>query len=198
MSAVQFKHRFSRPAVAEKRLSLTPNGDIRYQLKTPSRDGTTHVIFEPLDFVGRLAALVAKPSVNPTRFHGDFAPNSKHRALVTPAKRGRGGDLLPIGLAGSLVQRVKLVSPSTVSDWRIQLPNGVSVSFTGAVDASVLQQVLNTARLRSWSWCRGVQSAVGRILRLSANGRLRWVQRHRQGNFTDRCGMYGPCPAPVR
>ena len=97
MSAVQFKHRFSRPAVAEKRLSLTPNGDIRYQLKTPSRDGTTHVIFEPLDFVGRLAALVAKPSVNPTRFHGDFAPNSKHRALVTPAKRGRGGDLLPIG-----------------------------------------------------------------------------------------------------
>jgi plastocyanin len=28
--------------------------------------------------------------VNLTRFHGVFAPNSKHRALVTPAKRGRG------------------------------------------------------------------------------------------------------------
>ena len=38
-----------RPAVAEKRLSLTPNGNVRYQLKTPYRDGTTHVIFEPLD-----------------------------------------------------------------------------------------------------------------------------------------------------
>jgi ferredoxin-like protein FixX len=37
-----------------------------------------------------LAALVPKPRVNLTRFHGVFAPNSKHRALVTPAKRGKG------------------------------------------------------------------------------------------------------------
>jgi hypothetical protein len=54
------------------------------------RDGTTHVIFEPLDFMARLAALVPKPRVNLTRFHGAFAPKSKHRALVTPAKRGKG------------------------------------------------------------------------------------------------------------
>lgn len=80
----------SRPAVSGKRLSLTPNGNVRYQLKTPYRDGTTHVIFEPLDFIARLAALVPKPRVNLTRFHGVFAPNSKHRALVTPAKRGKG------------------------------------------------------------------------------------------------------------
>ncbi len=56
---------------------------MRYQLKTPYRDGTTHVIFEPLDFIARLAALVPKPRVNLTRFHGVFAPNSKHRAAVT-------------------------------------------------------------------------------------------------------------------
>jgi hypothetical protein len=80
----------SRPAVSEKRLALTANGNVRYQLKTPYRDGTTHVIFEPLDFIARLAALVPKPRVNLTRFHGVFAPNSKHRARVTPAKRGKG------------------------------------------------------------------------------------------------------------
>jgi hypothetical protein len=34
---------------------------------------------------------VPKPRVNLTRFHGVFAPNSKYRARVTPAKRGRGG-----------------------------------------------------------------------------------------------------------
>ena len=34
----------SRPAISEKRLSLTPNGDIRYQLKTPYREGTIPVI----------------------------------------------------------------------------------------------------------------------------------------------------------
>jgi hypothetical protein len=53
----------SRPAISEKRLSLTPNGNVRYQLKTPYRDGTTHVIFEPLDFIAWLAALVPKPRV---------------------------------------------------------------------------------------------------------------------------------------
>ena len=46
---------------------------MRYQLKTPYRDGTTHVIFAPLDFIARLAALVPKPRVNFTRFHGVFA-----------------------------------------------------------------------------------------------------------------------------
>ena len=38
----------ARPAVSEKRLSLTAQGKVRYELKTPYRDGTTHVIFEPL------------------------------------------------------------------------------------------------------------------------------------------------------
>jgi len=49
-----------------------------------------HVIFEPVDFIAKLAALVPKPRVSMTRFHGVFAPSSKYRALVTPAKRGKG------------------------------------------------------------------------------------------------------------
>ncbi len=79
----------TRPAISMKRLSLTRNGQVRYELKTPWRNGTTHVIFEPLDFISRLVALVPKPRVNLTRFHGVFAPNSKHRAQVTPARRGK-------------------------------------------------------------------------------------------------------------
>jgi hypothetical protein len=75
---------------SEKRLALTKDGRVRYELKTPYRNGTTHVIFEPLDFIARLAALVPKPRVNLTRFHGVFAPNSKHRITITPAKRGKG------------------------------------------------------------------------------------------------------------
>ena len=34
--------------------------------------------------------LVPKPRDNLTRIHGDFAPNSKHRIHVMPAKRGKG------------------------------------------------------------------------------------------------------------
>jgi len=54
-------------------------------------NGTTHVVFEPLDFVAKLAALVPRPRVNLTRYHGVFAPNSAHRAPVTKAGRGKGG-----------------------------------------------------------------------------------------------------------
>jgi len=44
----------TRPAIATKRLSITRNGRVRYELKTPWRNGTTHVIFEPLDFMYRM------------------------------------------------------------------------------------------------------------------------------------------------
>ena len=83
----------ARPAIANERLSLTRQGNIRYRLKTPYRDGTTHVIFEPLDFIARLTALVPKPRVNLTRFHGVFASNSRLRSRVIPgggARRCRG------------------------------------------------------------------------------------------------------------
>ena len=63
--------------VSEKRLAITTFPKERYPLKTPYHDGTigdrrSHVIFEPLDFIARLAALVPKPRVNLTRFHGVF------------------------------------------------------------------------------------------------------------------------------
>jgi hypothetical protein len=54
-----------------------------YQLKTPYRNGTTHVVFEPLDFMAKLAALIPKPKVNLTCFHGVFAPNSQYRKVIT-------------------------------------------------------------------------------------------------------------------
>jgi hypothetical protein len=74
----------SRPAVAIERLSLTEGGYVRCALKTPYRDGTTHVIFEPEDFIARLAALVPKPRAHLTRYHGVFAPASPDRAQVVP------------------------------------------------------------------------------------------------------------------
>jgi hypothetical protein len=46
-------------------------------------------MFEPLDFLARLAALVPKPRVHLTRYHGVLAPHSALRAAVTPAGRGR-------------------------------------------------------------------------------------------------------------
>jgi hypothetical protein len=72
----------ARPAIAVHRLSLTPEGNVRYELKTPYRNGTTHMVFEPLDFISKLAAFIPAPRVNLTRFHGVFAPNSHYRAAI--------------------------------------------------------------------------------------------------------------------
>ena len=78
----------TRPAVSTERLSLTAYGLIHYRLKTPHRDGTTHVVFEPLDFMARPAARVPTPRVNLTRYHGVFAPNHHLRKQATSVRRG--------------------------------------------------------------------------------------------------------------
>ena len=43
----------ARPAVAIPRLSLSCTGKVIYTLKTPYRDGTTQVAFDPVDFIAR-------------------------------------------------------------------------------------------------------------------------------------------------
>jgi len=48
------------------------------------------VAFDPVEFIARLAALVPKPRINLTRYHGVLAPNHRWRGEVTPAKRGKG------------------------------------------------------------------------------------------------------------
>jgi hypothetical protein len=77
-------------AASTERLALTAQGQVRYRLKTPYRDGTTHLVLEPADFMARLAALVPPPRAHLTRYHGVFAPHAALRAAVTPAGRGPG------------------------------------------------------------------------------------------------------------
>ncbi|NWG13055.1 MAG: transposase [Acidobacteria bacterium] len=73
-----------RPALATGRLSLLPDGRLLYRLKHRWRDGTTHVICEPLELIERLAALVPPPRFNITRYYGVFAPAAAFRPRVTP------------------------------------------------------------------------------------------------------------------
>ena len=53
-------------------------------MKTPWKDGTTHVSFSPLDFIARLVVLIPPPRVNMIRYHGVFAPNFKARQEIVP------------------------------------------------------------------------------------------------------------------
>ena len=82
----------TRPAICLERLAVRADGQIQYGLKNPFSDGTTHILFSPLDFLSKLAALVPRPRHNLVRYHGIFAPNSKMRKLILPksSKRMKG------------------------------------------------------------------------------------------------------------
>jgi len=88
----------TRPAIANERLTLNNSGQVVLTLKTPYRDGTTHIVMSPLEFMQRLAALVPRPRLNLIRlasfrfakylltpFHGVLAPNAKLRSEIIPS-----------------------------------------------------------------------------------------------------------------
>ena len=74
-----------RPAIATERLELLDDGIYRYELKRPWSDGTEAFLFEPLELMEKLAALVPVPRANLVRYHGVLAPASKWRAAVVPS-----------------------------------------------------------------------------------------------------------------
>ncbi len=50
----------TRPALANERVQCNAAGQVVLKLKTPWRDGTTHLVMSPLEFMQRLAALVPR------------------------------------------------------------------------------------------------------------------------------------------
>ncbi|MBN1568991.1 MAG: transposase [Acidobacteria bacterium] len=90
----------ARPAVATERLSILPDGRVSYRLRHKWRDGTTHVLFEPLELVEKLAALVPPPRFNLVRYSGIFAPASRWRSQIVPFYREESGSVHPRGCCG--------------------------------------------------------------------------------------------------
>src|SRR4051812_37509739 len=76
----------TRPAIANERLKRNRAGQVVLQLKSPWRDGTTHIVMSPLEFLQRLAALVPRPRLHLIRFHGVLAPHANLRAEIVPSE----------------------------------------------------------------------------------------------------------------
>jgi hypothetical protein len=73
-----------RPPLSTERLSLMADGRLRYKLKRRWSNGTTHVIYEPMELMERFAALVPPPRFNLTRFYGLLAPAATLRPHIVP------------------------------------------------------------------------------------------------------------------
>lgn len=74
----------TRPPVSSERLSLDADGQVVYRLRTPFSDGTSRLVFAPLPFIARLAAMVPPPRFHLVTYHGVLAPNHALRARVVP------------------------------------------------------------------------------------------------------------------
>ena len=78
-----------RPPVAEDRLSFAADGRVLVRLKTPWRDGTSHIALEPQELLEKLAALIPRAYVNLIVYHGVLAPNAEWRGEVVRFGRSK-------------------------------------------------------------------------------------------------------------
>ena len=76
-----------RPPLAENRLRRLADGRVRLALKRPWRDGLTHLLFEPAEFLEKLAAVTPRPEINLVLYHGGLAPHAGWRAQVVAYRR---------------------------------------------------------------------------------------------------------------
>jgi len=73
----------ARGPLSNERLEIRPDGKVLLQLKTPWRDGTSHLLFTPSEFIEKLAAITPPPRAHLVRWAGVFAPNSPFRKEIT-------------------------------------------------------------------------------------------------------------------
>ena len=115
-----------RPPVTQERLRLTDDGQVRLQLRHPWRDGTTDVVFDPVEFLGRLAVLVPRPRINLILYHGVLGPRAAWRAdVVRRHARGQwwaslmertfGFDVLACPRCGGRLRLIALLDESAVT-----------------------------------------------------------------------------------
>ena len=71
-----------RPPVAQERLHVTDAGQVQLELRRPWADGTTHLLFDPVGLLERLAALTPRPRINLILYHGVLGPRAAWRSLV--------------------------------------------------------------------------------------------------------------------
>lgn len=81
-----------RPPVARDRLSVTGAGQVRLHLRQRWADGTTHLVFDPVEFLGRLAVLVPRPRINLVLYHGVLGPRAAWRTAVVSREAARQGE----------------------------------------------------------------------------------------------------------
>lgn len=76
------------PPISNELLEERSDGRIAYEPKRPWQDGTG-TVFEPAEFLGRMAALVPSPRIHQVRYHGVLASASSLRLFEVVSDKSR-------------------------------------------------------------------------------------------------------------
>ena len=77
----------ARPPLADAQITLRRDGQVSIKLRKSRKDGSTHLVLEPVRLLRRLAWLIPPPGRKEIRFSGVLAPNSKWRSLIVPSPK---------------------------------------------------------------------------------------------------------------
>jgi hypothetical protein len=149
-----------RPPIAQERLTLRPDGTVLVTLKKPWRNGTTHLRFEPLTLLERLAALTPRPRVNVLIYHGILAPRAARRAAAVAYGRAPAGEASVADLTRSAAPPVGVPAASATTPGGTARGESALVGSVPAAGASPGEPVhplpapapRGVASPRRWSW----------------------------------------------
>ena len=76
-----------RPPIAHDRIELTGDGQVLLELRHRWADGTTHLLFDPVELLERLAALTPWPRINLVLYYGVLGAHAAWRSRLTPVPK---------------------------------------------------------------------------------------------------------------
>jgi hypothetical protein len=71
-----------RPPVAHDRIRVTPEGQVLLTLRHRWADGTTQLLFDPIELLERLATLTPRPRINLVLYYGVLGAHAAWRARL--------------------------------------------------------------------------------------------------------------------
>jgi len=156
-------------------------------LKTPWRDGTSHLCFEPLTLIERLAALTPRPRINVVLYHGILAPRAKWRAAAVAYGRadeaGTPDDDTPIVGPAAEAATTSAGKPAKVEQRDVAGPAAAGsgqigpVWGLGPVAPEPGEPPTSPAPRRRWRWAQLLQRvfAVDVLSCPNCGGRMRVI-----------------------
>ena len=170
-----------RPPLGQERLEILPDGQICCTLARPWSDGTQALLFTPIEFLEKLAALVPRPHVNLLIYHGLLASHARARpyavALVVPLETAPSAPRDPAAPvpAVPVTTAPVMAAPATAAPAAPAAPRAAPIPPVDTVDASVAERV--APQRRYWAWA----DLMRRVFQIDilacavCGGRLRFI-----------------------